>query len=203
MNYSENIARAEFFDRIAQEWNDQRYIAGEQDKVIRLFREFQIHPQGVVVDIGCGTGIVCSLLQGSVKQIIAVDCSIEMLRVFCQLHCGQNSYPLLCFAEELPLRDSLADWVIAYSSFPHIGDKEKSLSEISRVLRPGGKLLIFHSDSRAKINAFHSQLPPPLCYDKLPSTEELSEMSRAVSLYPKVSKESEDFYFFLAQKTCA
>ena len=64
MNYSANKARAEFFDRIAPEWNDEAYFAEEQNKVIRLFRQFKIRPEGVVVDIGCGTGVVSSLLRG-------------------------------------------------------------------------------------------------------------------------------------------
>jgi ubiquinone/menaquinone biosynthesis C-methylase UbiE len=49
--------------------------------------------------------------------------------------------------------------VVCYSSFPHFPDKARALSELHRVMRKGGRLLVGHTSSRQKINRTHRRLP--------------------------------------------
>jgi len=59
----------------------------------------------------------------------------------------------------IPLGEEIFDVVVCYSSFPHFQDKLRSLREINRVLKRGGKLFICHTSSRAVINDIHCQIP--------------------------------------------
>ena len=45
-------------------------------------------------------------------------------------------------AEELPFRSDAIDGVILQAVLEHVADSERTLSEIGRVLRPGGRVFI-------------------------------------------------------------
>jgi SAM-dependent methyltransferase len=45
-------------------------------------------------------------------------------------------------AEELPIRDGVVDGVVLQAVLEHVADSEKTLAEIVRVLRPGGRVMI-------------------------------------------------------------
>ncbi len=200
MNYQHNILRAEYFDKKAIEWGSKKYIGDQQHKVLAILSRYNIQPAGIIVDVGCGTGVLSPLLSPNAKMIISLDSSLEMLRHFCG---AKNTAPVLliqCFAEEIPLPDAFADWVIFYSSFPHISDKIKTLGEAHRILKPEGNLVIFHTVSRIAINQKHSRLPFPLCNDLLPRVSELTEMSQQIGFKPLIMADNEQNYFYAAKK---
>jgi SAM-dependent methyltransferase len=58
----------------------------------------------------------------------------------CRKHQGLKCVPGK--AEEIPFEDSYFDKVLIVDAFHHFKDREKSLVEISRVLKRGGKLII-------------------------------------------------------------
>jgi len=65
--------------------------------------------------------------------------------------------------------------VVCYSSFPHFQDKPKALSEIRRVLKEGGRLVICHTSSRAVINEIHRNIPA-VEHDIIPESDEMQAM---------------------------
>lgn len=59
----------------------------------------------------------------------------------------------------IPLHNGIFDIIVCYSSFPHFQDKPRALAEINRVIKSGGRLLICHTSSRARVNEIHRQIP--------------------------------------------
>ena len=100
-----------------------------------------------MLDIGCGTGFVISLLADIFDEIHGVDPTRAMLekvdlsRGNVTLHEG--------VAEELPFEDASFDLVTAYSVFHHLADHRPALAEAARVLRPGGVLYVDLEPNRA------------------------------------------------------
>lgn len=90
-----------------------------------------------VLDLGAGTGKLTVRLVERGLDVIAVDPIPEMLEVL------SGSLPdtpaLLGTAEDIPLPDDSVDSVLVAQAW-HWFDPERAIKEITRVLRPGGRL---------------------------------------------------------------
>ncbi len=98
-----------------------------------------------VLDCGIGAGnfslALAQSIQGDVS-LTGVDVSPEMLREAANTLCGIRSLSLReADARQLPFADSEFDMVMAAHVLEHLPDPDAALSEMMRVLKPGGKLL--------------------------------------------------------------
>lgn len=95
----------------------------------------------VVVDVGCGTGATLTRLRASSAFAFGLDYASNALK-YCQHkhrgHIGQAD------VLKLPLADDSLDLVTALDVLYHqsVSDDEAALSEIYRVLKPGGLLIL-------------------------------------------------------------
>jgi ubiquinone/menaquinone biosynthesis C-methylase UbiE len=113
---------------------------------------------GTVVDVGCGTGRALAPLRDAVGPggaVIALDVTPEMLRAACPAATVAGAARVLADARALPLRDACADAIFAAGLVNHLPDTEAGLRELARIIRPGGKLVLFHPSGRAALAARH------------------------------------------------
>jgi len=91
---------------------------------------------GLVLDNGCGTGILSEMVQG--KKIVGMDYSQGMLdRARKRLKdCIRGD------SESLPFRDKSFDAVFARSLLHHLPRPEQGIAEMARVLKDGGRFVI-------------------------------------------------------------
>ena len=92
-----------------------------------------------ILDVGCGTGANLLLLS-QYGQAEGVDVSEDAL-AFCRAR-GLNDVKLGA-GEELPYEDSTFDLVTAFDVVEHMDDDLAGVTEMRRVLRPGGRVLLF------------------------------------------------------------
>ena len=111
----------------------------------RLLEYVDLPESANVLDIGCGTGRLLERLATKFPdmQAIGLDLSANMLRVARQ----SNRYrPRLIYvegkAESLPFADGQFDAVFSTISFLHYLEPKQVLSEIARVLSPGGRFYL-------------------------------------------------------------
>jgi demethylmenaquinone methyltransferase / 2-methoxy-6-polyprenyl-1,4-benzoquinol methylase len=138
-------------------------------RTARLFQPVLQHPETVTLDLCCGTGdMTMALLQhrpkvpqnrvphlrdglivakvgeapqnSAIAPILAVDFSHQMLSLGQKKFAGQNILPIEADALHLPLANSSADLVTSAFGFRNLANYEEGLTEILRVLRPGGQL---------------------------------------------------------------
>jgi SAM-dependent methyltransferase len=97
-------------------------------------------PAGVALDAACGTGRYAEYLAARGHRVIGVDSSPEMLERAAkrvpQCDLRQGDLP------RLPLQDHDVDLVVCALALTHVPDLAPVLCEFSRVLRPGGHLVI-------------------------------------------------------------
>jgi SAM-dependent methyltransferase len=94
-----------------------------------------------VLDVGCGEGQISRALAAAGCAVTGVDPTERNIRT-ARARGGGPSY-LLAGAEELPFGDAEFDVVIACLVFEHIDLLETAVSEVSRVLRQGGRFAFF------------------------------------------------------------
>ena len=92
-----------------------------------------------ILDVGCGTGANLLMLS-KYGDAEGVDISEDAL-AFCRER-GLDKVKLGA-GEELPYEDGTFDLVTAFDVVEHMDDDLAGLSEMRRVLRPGGRVLLF------------------------------------------------------------
>jgi SAM-dependent methyltransferase len=105
-----------------------------------------------VLDVGCGEGRFCRQLSKPGRQVIGIDPIASLIEHARDLD-PQGDYRL-GKAEDIAFADGTFDLVISYLTFIDIPDIAKGISEMCRVLAPGGTLLI------ANLNSFHTASMP-------------------------------------------
>lgn len=96
-----------------------------------------------VLDVGCGTGPVITLLHDKYpeKHYVGLDLTPAMIKV-AQAKGLSNAEFVVGDAENLPFDDASFDAVLCSNSFHHYPNPEAFLREAHRVLRPGGRLIL-------------------------------------------------------------
>ena len=92
----------------------------------------------VLVD-GCGIGAYVKKMQAVAAQVIGLD--IEWERVHEGSRTTSNLHVGAC--EFLPYRDRSFDVVLSHEVLEHVQDDRLAAAEIVRVLKPGGRAVIF------------------------------------------------------------
>jgi 2-polyprenyl-6-hydroxyphenyl methylase/3-demethylubiquinone-9 3-methyltransferase len=106
----------------------------------RFLRE-QVSAGERVLDVGCGEGRFAAELTRAGAAVVGIDVAEEALRRAGELDPGLEL--LLVDGEGAwPLADASFDVVWAGEVIEHVADTASWLSEVRRVLRPGGRLLL-------------------------------------------------------------
>ncbi|MBO0866339.1 MAG: methyltransferase domain-containing protein [Mycobacterium sp.] len=104
-----------------------------------------IPPGGIALDVGSGPGNVTASLAraaGPDGLALGVDISEPMLARAVRAESGPQVGFLRADAQRLPLRDDTVDAVVSIAVLMLVPDPAAALSEIARVLRPGGRLAV-------------------------------------------------------------
>ena len=126
--------------------------------------EAKIARDGVVVDVGCGTGRALPPLRRAVGPsgaVIALDITPEMLDAARPAAAVAGAALILGDARALPLSDASVDAIFAAGLVNHLPDVETGFRELARVTVPGGLLILFHPSGRAALAARHGRILSP------------------------------------------
>jgi 2-polyprenyl-6-hydroxyphenyl methylase/3-demethylubiquinone-9 3-methyltransferase len=95
---------------------------------------------GLLLDVACGAGLLAPHLVGRLSrwQHVGVDVSAVGLR----LARAHGVTPVRADALRLPFADGSLDCVVAGEVLEHLSDLGGAVAELSRVLKPGGTLVI-------------------------------------------------------------
>ncbi len=118
-----------------------------QEEIIR-WRQAENRSSYDVLDVGCGTGTLLSLLSrdDAAQRMVALDYSPMMVakaqEKFQHLPAAERLSAVQGDAEHLPFDDQSFDVLTCCNSFHHYPHQDAAVREFHRVLRPGGMLLL-------------------------------------------------------------
>ena len=121
-----------FAHEFQQERNDILISLAPDDRSLRA------------VDLGCGTGILLHHLSRRYGRVAGLDLSPEMLSGYDRADSAEEAtVSLLCGdMTSLPIESESFDVVLCRSALHHMDDEVAVLSEMCRILRPGGSLIV-------------------------------------------------------------
>lgn len=146
----ENIQRS-YLPAAGKKWTLPLYdpvvkLLGVEGVRTTFLDQAALHTAHRVLDIGCGTGTLATLIKRLHPdvEVVGLDPDPDALarakrkaaRAQVSIHLDQG------FADSLPYRDASFDRVLSSFMFHHVwaDQREKTLKEVRRVLTPGGSL---------------------------------------------------------------
>jgi ubiquinone/menaquinone biosynthesis C-methylase UbiE len=91
-----------------------------------------------VLEVGCGTGLILSRLAAEASEAVGMDLSKGMLKSARE----RGLSVAVGSATQLPFPDDSFDIVCSFKVLAHVPDIRSALSEITRVTRPGGRMVL-------------------------------------------------------------
>jgi SAM-dependent methyltransferase len=133
----------EAWDRNAADWvrwarkpGHDSYWRFHRDRFLSLVPA----PGRLTLDVGCGEGRVTRDLAALGHKVIGVDASETMIAAAREAD-ADGEY-VVADAAKLPFPDADADLVVAFMSLMDVDDMPAAISELARVLEPGGRLAL-------------------------------------------------------------
>jgi len=129
-------------------WSAGRYrsFSGWLYSRLRLRRTLKICrklPASEVLEIGCHDMLFYQLLSRRFRRYVGLDRKPYMPRLAGdQDHLDGNVSVRQGMAEALPFEDESFDTLLSFETVPQLADEDRAVTEIERVLKPGGSLIL-------------------------------------------------------------
>jgi ubiquinone/menaquinone biosynthesis C-methylase UbiE len=114
-----------------------------------------------VLDIACGEGYGSARLAATARSVVGVDIDEASIRHASARYTAANLVFRAGSASAIPLESESIDLVVSFETLEHLVEHDEMMTEIRRVLRPAGKLVIsspnkrVYSDARGVVNPYH------------------------------------------------
>ncbi len=158
---------SEMLDVIASVLETRAAMPSQQDMISSYLGEIDFPEKSRVLEVGCGTGPICRALVSipNINQVIGIDPSEHLLSKARELSEGHKG---ISYQEgdgrKLDFEDSSFDAVILHTTLTHVPGPEEILSEVRRLLKPGGWLGVCDGDfDTATLRLSNSDLLQACC----------------------------------------
>jgi ubiquinone/menaquinone biosynthesis C-methylase UbiE len=168
-----------FFDGIADRWDGWEDLAAMNAKLAAGLEELGVGADETVLDVGCGTGNLTRALLGRLSpagRVVAVDISPRMIAVARRKVSDPRVAWHAADAARLPLGDASCDRAICCAVWPHFDDRAAAAVELRRVLRPEGRLHVWHLVPRGRVNEIHASAGEAVRRDALAPADETARL---------------------------
>ncbi|HEX8064497.1 MAG TPA: class I SAM-dependent methyltransferase [Allosphingosinicella sp.] len=132
------------WDRSAEAWLSAMSDEGDWARAAVLdnimLKRASLAAPARVLDVGCGEGRFCRLLERPGRTMVGIDPTNALIEAARRRHPGGDYR--IAGAENLPFADGSFDLVVSYLSLIDIERLAEAAAEMTRVLAPGGKLLL-------------------------------------------------------------
>jgi SAM-dependent methyltransferase len=143
-----NNAR-DFFDSSASRYASEYYgdtvrsfMTVRMKRMLAEIDALRVEPGSFILDAGCGPGHLLAALTQRGFKTCGVDTSPAMLREARARLAGASAHVQCASIEKLPFPDETFDVVSTAGVVEYLAEDRTAITELRRVLRPGGYLLL-------------------------------------------------------------
>lgn len=150
-------ANREFYDAVADHYEE---IDGRRSPELETWLRGNLSnlraraPGGALLDIGVGSGLVTRCAEGLFARRVGIDLSPRILAA----HRACFDSGAAADVEQLPFRDASFDVATCFAVLHHLYAFDELISEVRRVLKPGGLFYSDHDLERGFSQRFHFPL---------------------------------------------
>jgi len=135
----------EYYDRLADIY-DSLYGGEQKAKIKVIFKVMNVEAGRLVLDIGCGTGLLMEYLVADSGCLVGVDLSVKSLRRarerLRRLGAEQDVLLIRADAENLPFRSEVFDKIFALTLLQNTPSPRRALREIIRVAKDKSQAIV-------------------------------------------------------------
>jgi ubiquinone/menaquinone biosynthesis C-methylase UbiE len=134
--WNEKRRNIRHYDQQAQVY-DSRYMEEQNAKIENALSGMRLKSDGLVLDMGCGTGFLLHHINKSTKLIVGLDISSKLLQE-AKKHTKNLSNVLLvrADADNTPFPDRLFDKAFAVTLLQNMPDFTTTILEMKRISKP-------------------------------------------------------------------
>lgn len=154
-DFKESIEAAHLeFEKEPMDSNYSNLIAGYPSRlrIKKILKEVGDIQNKTVLDAGCEAGYVSLKLLKKKAIVFSIDLVEPALIKFKEKLKWTNFNPIILQAaiQDLPFKDNQFDFVICTETLEHAPNTRRCLSELMRVLKPSGKLIITFPNEKTR-----------------------------------------------------
>lgn len=130
------------YSRIATTY-DLQYTEEQEEKMSLALTGVHLGRDSLILDLGCGTGLLFNHLGNSVELLAGIDISRNILKEAKKRADRLENVALLCAdADYTPFRNQIFHAVFAITLLQNTPDPARTLEEVKRIARKGASIIL-------------------------------------------------------------
>lgn len=184
----------EFFDNIADRWDS---LETHTEADLLPFVAQAVPPNGKVLDLGCGTGIIVKILHDYLNcDVTALDISKKMISIAKSKYANYPDIRFIC-GDFYSFNEGNFDTVVVFNAYPHFMEVQAFRDKLIQVLKPHGRFAILHNLGRVQLEKCHDDIEP-ISRSLLPIQQESEYFTAQFNIIR--SEETNNSYILIGEK---
>ena len=138
---------------------DMRYAGEQTAKIAAAMKSINLEKHNLILDVGCGTGLLFSYVANKVRMVVGLDISRKILfQARAKAKKFQNVHLICADADNMSLKENIFDSAFAVTLIQNMPNPPESLNEIERVTREDAFIVITGLKKKFSIEVFEELL---------------------------------------------
>ena len=171
------------YDSTAHIYN-MRYAEEQTEKIEAATKRIRMEGRNLVLDVGCGTGLLFNYIADQVEATVGLDISRKTL-----LQAKENAWKMRNLhlisadADNIPIKDGIFSYVFAITLLQNMPDPKETLDEIKRIAKENAFIIVTGLKKKFSLKVFENLL-------KLKGLKIISMTSEGLKCYVAVCTEN-------------